>query len=671
VAEAATPDSARGRRRPRAQRAASRAPRSDGLTIAAIVAVEPPREFRLHPRDRTVAYTFDVAGARQLMTMSLRGEPPTQVTASEKPVSDPQWAPDGRRLAFVREGSIWVVELDGSRTTRVTDHPAADSMPRWSPDGQRLAFLSRRRGWAQVWVVDAPVPRRGRPPRDPKPLEPKVASVSGVDVDQYAWSPDGTRLVMTTQRAPDAATAQVHIVDIAKGTERQIGGQKDWEGAASWIDDATVLFISDASGWFQVVRASADGRERAVLTAGEEEHGEPTGSVGFAPIASPDRSSFVHIRIRDGYVDLMVSPLAPATAAKRPRGRPPKQPRPSSAAGAGVVVNPWPGIWRAVGWLPDGEAIVATGEREGDPQDVWVLPVPGVAGAPARPRRVTRALPVTLAPTLGANVVPGERVAIKARDGLRVEGTLWRPTTATGRRGGSRVPAIIYPHGGPTWQAYRRFDPFKQLLVREGFAVLDVDFRGSTGYGRAFRHANHGEWGHADVFDLIDAARWLVDQPWCDGRLAMWGGSYGGYMVLCALVEEPGLWRAGIDMYGDSEIAESFRHGDRVGRLDLERQMGRPDDPKRTDVYRRGSPVYRAERIEAPLMILHGRKDKRVVPLMTERMVEALEIEGKHHEVVWYDDEGHGWERRENRRDAFTKILAFLKRHVLDERSSG
>ena len=95
--------------------------------------------------------------------------------------------------------------------------------------------------------------------------------------------------------------------------------------------------------------------------------------------------------------------------------------------------------------------------------------------------------------------------------------------------------------------------------------------------------------------------------------------------------------------------------------------MGSPDDPARSAIYRRGSPVYRAERIEAPLLILHGRKDKRVVPLMTERMVEALEIEGKRFEVHWYDEEGHGWERRENRRDAYERILAFLKTNVLDE----
>ena len=368
-------------------------------------------------------------------------------------------------------------------------------------------------------------------------------------------------------------------------------------------------------------------------------------------------------------IDLIVR--EPRPTARRPSaaaaGRP-RRPRTVAAATNAERISPWDGVWRAIGWLPDGAWVAAIGESETRPAG----PV-----APARPgrgaRRRTAAPGHRFAPrrpasSLAPGRVPaGERIALKARDGLRVEGTLWRPSAATGKRGGKRVPTIIYPHGGPTWQAYRSFQPFKLLLAREGFAFLDVDFRGSTGYGRAFRQANHDEWGHADVHDLIDAGRWAQEQPWSDGRLAIFGGSYGGYMVLCALVEEPAMFAAGVDLYGDSEIAESFRHGDRPGRLDLQKMMGTPDDPERTELFRRGSPVYRAERIEAPLLILHGRKDKRVVPLMTERMVEALEIEGKTHEVHWYDDEGHGWERRENRRDAFERILRFLRTHVLEE----
>ncbi len=323
----------------------------------------------------------------------------------------------------------------------------------------------------------------------------------------------------------------------------------------------------------------------------------------------------------------------------------------------------------ALGWLVQRRCLDRGDrrERDGPPGS---LAAPGArCGAEQFPRAPGDILAAGCRRGLAVRgrVSPGERVKLVARDGLAIEGTLWRPAGATGRRGAEKVPTVLYPHGGPTWQSYRGFTPYKQVLLREGFAVLDVDFRGSTGYGRDFRLANRNEWGHADAHDMIDAARWAAEQSWSDGRLAIFGGSYGGYLVLAALVEEPGLWQAGIDLYGDSDIAESFRHGDRPGRLDLARQMGSPDDPSRAELFRRGSPVFRAERIEAPLLLLHGRKDKRVVPLMTERMVEALEIEGKHHEVHWYDDEGHGWEKRENRRDAFGRVLAFLKKHVLDE----
>ena len=638
------------------------------LTVETIVAVESPREFRLHPRDRSVAYTAEAAGARQLFLLALRGGYPTQLTATDKGVSDPQWSPDGRRLAYVRDKELRVVEADGSRDVAVTSGPNL-ALPRWSPDGHRLAFVARRRGWSQVWLVDAPVPRRGRPARDPRPPEPAPLTPTGIDIEDLAWYPDGRSIAVVTFRPPDHATAEIHVVDAGTGDERWIaGGTAEWASGPRPLPDGGLLYASDADGWFQVVRLSADGKERQVLTSGEREHAEPSGGVGWAALPSPDGRRFVHIAVHDGFVDLVVAPIEGVVPPKRGRGRPPKNRPAIVAAGQGTVVNPWPGVWRALAWTSDGAWIAAIGESETVTQDLWLLPVPGAAPAGSRPRQVTTSMPATLGAAFAeGRRRAGERFSFAARDGLTIEGTAWRPPSATGKRGAPRVPAILYPHGGPTWQAYRVFAPFKQLLVDEGFAFLDVDFRGSTGYGRAFRRANTGEWGHADTFDMIDAARWALDQPWCDGRLAIYGGSYGGYLVLCALVEEPGLWRAGVDLYGDSEISESFRHGDRPGRLDIRRQMGIPDDAEGAAAYRRGSPVYQAERIEAPLLLLHGRRDKRVVPLMTERMVEALEIENKVHEVHWYDDEAHGFEGRENRRDSYRRILSFLKQHVLDE----
>ncbi len=640
-----------------------------GLTIERMVAVDSPRELRLHPRDRVVVGTQEIGGARQIVILPLRGGSPIQVTASEKDVSDPQWSPDGRRLVYVRGDEIRVIDADGARDVLVAGHPAGVSLPRWAPDGLRIAFCSRRRGWSQVNVVDAPVPRRGRPSRDPRPPESRILTAVGFDVEDFEWSADGTTIAIATFRAPDFARGELHLVDVASGEERRVaGGGKEWAAGPRAVPGGGFLYVSDVDGWFQVVRLSADGRAKAVLTTGRREHGEPSGGYGYAALPTPDGERFVHGDIHDALIDLVVAPIGGATPVKRGRGRPPKNPPPVVAAGAGVVVNPWPGLWRSVGFVADGAWLAAIGESQDRPQDLWLLPVPGVAPEGSRPRQATESMPTVLAAAFRPDrTIQGERITFKARDGQRIEGTLWRPTAATGKRGAKRVPTIVYPHGGPTWQAYRAWVPFKQLLAREGFAFLDVDFRGSTGYGRDFRYANHDEWGHADAFDMVDAGKWAAEQPWSNGRLGIYGGSYGGYLVLCALVEEPGLWQAGVDLYGDSEISESFRHGDRPGRLDLGRMMGSPDDPTKTALYRRGSPLYQAEKIEAPLLILHGRKDRRVVPLMSEKMIEALQIEGKFHEVHWYDEEGHGWERRENRRDAFTRIRAFLRRHLMDD----
>ena len=648
--------------------AVSQAP-GDPLTIERVTAFDPPREFRLHPRDRSVAYTAESGGTRQLFVMPLRPGVPIQLTASEKPITDPQWSPDGRRLAFVRDGSIWVVDADGSRLVPVSEHPAGASRPRWSPDGQSVAFVSRRRGWSQVWRIAAPIPRRGRPAAHPKPAEPVALTAAGIDVDDFSWSPDGGRIAISSQREDRGWWSSVSVVDVTTGAEHRIASGSAWECGPRWLADGGLLLLSDADGWFQIVRLDPLLRDRTQLTSGAREHGDPTGLYGHVALPSPDETRFVHQDIHDGVSDLIVAPLTAAVPQKRPRGRPPKNPRPgSTAAGPGVRIDPWPGLWRAVAWTADGAWVAAIGENERRPQDLWLLPVPGTAAEGSRPRQLTDSLPAVLRP---ARFAEAERVSFTARDGLRIEGNLFRPSAATGKRGGARVPTVVFIHGGPTWQSFRSWLPFKQVLVREGFAVLDVDFRGSTGYGRAFRLANVDEWGHADVHDCIDAGRWAAEQPWSDGRLVVHGGSYGGYLTLCALVDEPAMWTAGVDLYGDSEIAESYRHGDRPGRLDLHRMMGDPDDPTRSAGFRRGSPVYQAERIEAPVLLIHGRKDKRVVPLMTERMVEALTIEDKHHEVHWYDDEAHGWERRENRRDAWNRIVAFLRVHALGKPATG
>ena len=236
------------------------------LTIEAIVAVDPPREFRIHPRDRVVAFTAEAAGARQVFTLSLRGtgrrDPDHGLgEAGERPAVVARRPPP--RLRARRR------DLD-RRGGRLATHPRRReagwrSRSALVPDGRRLAFLSRRRGWTQVWLVDAPVPRRGRPHATRSRRGPTALTAPGIDVDALAWSPDGARLAVTGPAAqPDdlehrgrsrSSTSRAARAEIVAGSNAATTSGR------SWLPDGSLLYVSDADGWFQVIRRIADGRD--------------------------------------------------------------------------------------------------------------------------------------------------------------------------------------------------------------------------------------------------------------------------------------------------------------------------------------------------------------------------------------------------------------------------
>lgn len=298
------------------------------------------------------------------------------------------------------------------------------------------------------------------------------------------------------------------------------------------------------------------------------------------------------------------------------------------------------GIYRALGFTSTGD-LLYTMEAPNQPLQLYVHQGDTSLALTEPP------LPQSLEP------LPVQRLSYRAHDAIRIEGSLYKPM------GEGTFPVLVYPHGGPTHHHQHRFDAAVSLLVQEGYAVFAPDFRGSTGRGREFRLLNRGEWGHNDLSDVLMSKQILQQQTHLDpDKIGIWGGSYGGYLVLCALAFAPGHFKVGVDLFGDSEIRESYEKGDRLGRLDLQRQMGNPyENP---DLYRRGSPVYAAEHVQEPLLIFHGKKDERVVPAMSERMIVALNIENKYHVAHFYEEEGHGFVQPKNLEHYYEHLLQFL-----------
>jgi dipeptidyl aminopeptidase/acylaminoacyl peptidase len=596
------------------------AKRNIGFVIDALAELNPPADAQLSPDGQQIVFTMALGGIRQIFSVPSSGGWPRQLTAGELSAESPRWSPDGSRLAFVQGKAITVADANGSHPRVLTDHPAGNSMPRWSPDGARIAFYSRRRGWSQIWIV----PAEGG--------EPRRLTDSAEDNDDLQWSPDGSRIAYSSIRGPELNNRDIYCVDVELGLEQRLSRvQGCFDGAPAWSPDGELIaFLSDQDGWVHVYLMKPDGSERRQLSFGSCEDGWPTISRG-ALYWSADGARLLFNRNRDAMLDLMLLDLASGGLQRLPLED---------------------GFYQPAGWSADGRHVLCLVSRPDSPPDLWLVAASGDS------RRITWSLPGVLQPS---DFALPERVSYPSADGLVIQAHLYRPGQADAA---ARCPAIVHPHGGPTYQSYFGWpDPMVQIFVQQGYAVIEPDFRGSSGYGREFRLANSGNWGRSDARDCSAAANYLRTLDWVDGdRIGIWGGSYGGYLTLCCLTETPQVFKAGIDMFGDSEIAESYRRGDRMGRLDLLRQMGSPEE--NADAYRRGSPVYRAERIESPLLILHGRDDARVIAAMSERMIEALKIEGKFFEQQFYEGEGHGFRRPATRRDAYRRMLEFFDRHL-------
>jgi dipeptidyl aminopeptidase/acylaminoacyl peptidase len=250
-------------------------------------------------------------------------------------------------------------------------------------------------------------------------------------------------------------------------------------------------------------------------------------------------------------------------------------------------------------------------------------------------------------------------ITCSARDGLRLSGYLTLPVGLEPQA----LPTVLYVHGGPWHRDRWGFDPVVQWLANRGYAVLQVNFRGSTGYGKAFLNAGNREWAGAMRTDLLDARDWAVAEGYSDPeRFAIFGMSYGGYATLTALAWTPDAFRCGIDVVGPSDLttflASIPSYWEPMRKL-LEERVGDDDDFLKSQ-----SPLYRASAIRAPLLIAQGANDPRVKKRESDQMVHALRENGTEVEYLVYENEGHGLAHQENLQHFAGVAEVFLARHL-------
>ncbi|MFB3909661.1 MAG: alpha/beta hydrolase family protein [Candidatus Eisenbacteria bacterium] len=253
-------------------------------------------------------------------------------------------------------------------------------------------------------------------------------------------------------------------------------------------------------------------------------------------------------------------------------------------------------------------------------------------------------------------------VSYKSRDGLTIHGYLTLPRGVEAKN----LPVVVNPHGGPWYRDQWGWNPEVQFLANRGYAVLQMNFRGSTGYGKEFWQASFKEWGKKMQDDITDGAQWLIDQGIADPkRIAIYGGSYGGYATLAGMTFTPDLYACGVDYVGVSNL---FTFLNSIPPYwELMRQMffemiGDPESDKA--LLEEASPFFHADHIKAPLMVAQGLNDPRVKKAESDQIVDALKARGIDVPYMVKENEGHGFLLEENRFDFYRAMEQFLGRHI-------
>jgi dipeptidyl aminopeptidase/acylaminoacyl peptidase len=319
-----------------------------------------------------------------------------------------------------------------------------------------------------------------------------------------------------------------------------------------------------------------------------------------------------------------------------------------------------PGLVQGIKLSRDESAIALYASDGSAPDDLWA----GKIGE--RPRRLTDALNPDI--RRGDLVVPSV-VRFRSYDSLEIPGLLYRPHQASPE---AKAPAVVMVHGGPGGQAQVGYFALTQALVNHGYVVFDINNRGSSGYGKSFYAMDDRKHGEADLGDVVASKGMLIATGYVDStRIGVLGGSYGGYMVLAALTLRPEAFKAGVDFFGISNWVRtlssippwwaSFREA-------LYAEMGDPA----TDSARlhRISPLFNAERITAPLLVLQGANDPRVLKVESDEIVAAVKKKGVPVEYIVFDDEGHGFVKKENEIEGYGAALKFLDTYLRDQRST-
>ena len=595
------------------------------------------------PDGKSVAFISNMSGRDNLWLVPADGGFPMQLTVSDQRQSSPAWSPDGKWIAYQsdyegdEQWDIFLVSPKSGKLVNLTQtREIAEQNPTWSPDARYLAYEVKPKSSAahEIDVYDMVM-------REVKHITTNTPQDKGNH--DPIWSRDGKYIVYTQEQAK-GTDSNIFVTEIGTGKVTLLTphhGEQLY--AANDIDPRPVpdgikiLLTSNAKNGYENVALLNVGTKDGVFRPGNMEWLTSDKWEVRGHNFSPSGSQIVFSANVDGNENIYLRDLATGKSTQLKLTGGVNQP-----AGAGSAFS------------EDGSRLLYIHNGPTDPTDIWFYDI-----AKHTSLQITHSL---LAGIRQEDLVEPYLVHYPSRDGKwTISAFLYVPFNMA--RNGQNA-AIVFIHGGPTSQTMNSFNRLIQFAVNQGYMVLAPNYRGSTGYGKEFQQANLLDMGGGDLQDLLAGVDFVKQTGHLDPKkIAVMGGSYGGYLTMMAVTKAPGIWAAGVPIVPfvnwfteiEKEDAE-LREGDLA-------TMG--DPVKNKALFEDRSPINFVSQIKAPLLLLAGGHDPRCPKSEALQVVDAIKKRGGTVEYKIYDNEGHGFSRVENQIDAYKRVADFLLAHVV------
>ena len=569
-------------------------------------------------------FDTNITGRYNIWRVPSSGGWPNQLTVSDERnfLEDP--SPDGRYLMYSQDyqgnekPNLFLLDLRDYKTRNITQTDGIGYRDvRWSPDGRSLVFAAEREapGAYPIWEMD-PETRSVK----------KVVTNQAGDCEFLEYNPDGKKLAYATTR--NYQYSGVNVKDLEAGGETVVVP----------IDEKTTTVVQ---GW------TRDGKKLYVTSNANEQ-----GTDGVALLDPREGSTFQWLTLQEWDTQLFdVSPTEDMFAyVVNHAGNLRLILR--DLKGEEEEIPPSQGMVRMARFSRDGKRLAILRAQGDSPPDIWVYDIKA---------RTLKQITSSLVGGLNQeNFVNPNRIVYSSYDGTPITGFIYVPSNI---KPDQSHPAIVYPHGGPQWEHFNDWFPRLQYFASHGYVVIAPNFRGSTGFGREFTESLRKDCGGGDLKDVLASVDFLKKTGFVDpNRIAVMGGSWGGYLTLMALTKAPEVWAAGVSIVPLANWFTAHENEDPVLQRNDEWLMGDPIADR--ELWRDRSPLFFADRIKAPLLLLAGKNDIRCPVGETMQMAEAARKNGIEVEIKVYDNEGHGFVRKENEIDSVKRAAKFLDDHV-------